>query len=297
VVVVLGLALGLAVAFLGTAFDRLGAPTAQAVESVADAQTPSAGVSAGPVAGPAPAREPAGAAPVLQGPAPGPIQPALPKPDEKSGAERKKPAEPRPDPTTWHATVFFSSSSQYRIIHYWSSGSSMRAETVIRGHPITTLVHDGRYVAMDRLSGKARDVERSERAVAEDAKRPRPFGIEPDEIRAAGAEKIEETKLSGVAAEVWRVSDDAGRRTVWVSKAPPHVPLRAETFVRGSSDTIIFDYSNWAFDLPMPESFFEVPSNVDVESLDYDEYMEQSAKGPVGPAPILYPDLLHGSKP
>ena len=37
-----------------------------------------------------------------------------------------------------------------------------------------------------------------------------------------------------------------------------------------SSDTITFDYSNWAFDLPMPESFFEVPSDIDVESLDYE---------------------------
>ncbi|MDX2037823.1 MAG: hypothetical protein SFX72_14320, partial [Isosphaeraceae bacterium] len=91
--------------------------------------------------------------------------------------------------------------------------------------------------------------------------------------------------------------DGAGKRTVWVTKAKPFVPLRAETFVRGSSDTITFDYSNWAFDLPMPESFFEIPSDVEVESLDYDEYMEKSAEGPVGPAPILYPDLLHGSKP
>lgn len=236
--------------------------------------------------------------PAIVGPAM-PAQPAQPAAPPKNG-EKPKPAPkptPRPVPTTWHATVFFSGSSQYRIIHYWSSGSSMRAETLITGHPVVTIVHGDRYIVMDRLSGKALDIERAKRATEEDETRLRPFGIELDEIRKLGAEKVEETRLSGVAVEVWRLTDNTSRRTVWVTKDAPRVPLRAETFVRGSSETLVFDYSNWAFDMDMPDEFFEIPSDYDVEELDYDEYEEKSAKEQVGPGPILYPDLLHGGRP
>ncbi len=227
----------------------------------------------------------------------GPTAPApapAPEPAPAPAAEGKP--KPRETPKTWHATAFFSSKTQYRIIHYWSAGSSMRAESVISGHPVTTIVRDDRYVVIDRLTGKALDVERAKRATLEDKGRLRPFGIELDELRRGGAEKVEETRISGVPVEVWRLTDKASRRTVWVTKAEPRVPLRAETFVRGSSDTITFEYSNWVFDLEIPEEFFETPSDIDVERLDYDEYEEKSAKGPVGPAPILYPDMLHGGK-
>ena len=225
-----------------------------------------------------------------------PIGPPAPAPAPVPAPAPAAKPKPRETPKTWHATAFFSSKSQYRIIHYWSAGSSMRAESVIGGHPITTIVRDDRYVVIDRLTGKALDTERAKRATEEDKGRLRPFGIELDELRRAGAEKVEETRISGVPVEVWRLTDNASRRTVWVTKAEPRVPLRAETFVRGSSDTLTFEYSNWVFDLEIPDEFFETPSNFDVEELDYDEYEEKSANGPVGPAPILYPDMLHGGK-
>ncbi len=226
----------------------------------------------------------------------GPAVPVKP-PGPAEAPAAAPPTKPRALPTTWHATVFFSGSSQYRIIHYWSAGSSMRAETLINGHPVTTIVRGDRYVVIDRMAGKALDVERAPQAVKDDKGRLRPFGIELDEIRKAGAEKVEETKLSGVPVEVWRITDKTSRRTVWVTKVAPQVPLRVETFVRGSSETLTFDYSNWSFDLAMPDAFFEIPSDIDVEELDYDEYEEKSAKGAVGPGPILYPDLLHGGRP
>jgi outer membrane lipoprotein-sorting protein len=200
-------------------------------------------------------------------------------------------------PKTWHATVFFSSGDSYRIIHYWSSGSSMRAETLIGGHPITTIIRGDRYIAFDRLMGKALDVERSPAAVAQDQGRVRPFAIELEDLKRAGGEKIEETTMSGVPVEVWRLTDETGRRTVWVSKKEPFIPIRAETFVRGSSQTLIFDYSNWGFDLEIPDSFFTLPSDVEVVRFGYAEFERRSAKEPVGVAPILYPDLLHGGTP
>ncbi|MBK7951221.1 MAG: hypothetical protein IPK00_21295 [Deltaproteobacteria bacterium] len=200
-------------------------------------------------------------------------------------------------PETWHATAFVSGIGSYRIIHYWSKGPSMRAETLIGGHPVATLVHGDRYVVIDRLTGQALDVERSPGALAEDAGRARPFAFEQREIREAGGEKVEDAKLSGVDVEVWRVTDDAGRRTAWVSKGEPGVPLRVETFVRGGAQTVKIDYSSWGFNLEMPDAFFALPGGLEVERLSYDDYTKKSAEGPVGPAPILYPDMLHGSKP
>lgn len=200
-------------------------------------------------------------------------------------------------PKTWHATVFFSSGSSYRIIHYWSDGAKMRAETLISGHPITTIVRGDRYVTLDRLTGKALDIERAPSAVLEDQGRARPFGIELDELKKSGGERIEDTTMSGVPVEVWRSTDDKSRRTVWVSKKPPHVPIRAETFVRGSSQTLTFDYSNWSFDLEMPPAFFALPAEVSVERFGYAEFGTKSVDSPTGGPPILYPDLLHGGHP
>ncbi|MEZ4333933.1 MAG: hypothetical protein R3F35_19445 [Myxococcota bacterium] len=200
-------------------------------------------------------------------------------------------------PRTWHATAFVSGMGGYRIIQYWSEGPAMRAETVIGGHPIATLVQGDRYAVVDRMTGKALEVVRSPRALAEDAARLRPFAFEYDEIRSAGGEKVEETTLSGVEVEVWRVTNDLGRRTVWRAREEPRVPLRVETFVRATSQTIKIDYSGWGFDLEIPESFYALPPGLEVERLSYDAFLAKSRVGPVGPAPILYPDLLHGAKP
>ncbi len=208
-------------------------------------------------------------------------------------AAREKPAVPG----TWHATVFFSNGETYRIIHYWSAGSSMRAETLISGHPITTIVRGDRYVAFDRLTGEGIDVERSPAAIAEDRGRLRPFGIELDELKKSGGERVEETTMSGVPVEVWRLTNDASRRTVWVSQKAPHVPIRAETFVRGSSQTLVFDYSSWRFDLELPAAFFTLPSDAQIDRYGHAEYLAKSAREPIGRAPILYPDLLYGGSP
>ncbi len=232
-------------------------------------------------------------APALaQVPAPGPAPAATP-----GSATIPRSTSPGGPPTSWHATAFVSGIGTYRIIHYWSQGASMRAETLIAGHPFTTIVHGGRYLVIDRLTGTALDIERAPEALAADEGRPRPFAFEQTEIALAGGEKVEDTKLSGVDVEVWRVTDDFGRRTAWLSKTEPKSPLRVETFVRGSTQTIKLDYSGWGFNLEIPASFFALPPGIEVERLSYAEYTKRSANGPVGEAPILYPDLLHGGRP
>ncbi len=209
------------------------------------------------------------------------------------------PASPEKPATfaTWHATVFFSNGETYRIIHYWSAGASMRAETLISGHPITTIVRGDRYISFDRLTGEGLDIERSPTALAEDRGRVRPFGIELEELKKAGGERVEETTMSGVPVEVWRLTDDTSRRTVWVSQKAPHVPIRAETFVRGSSQTLVFDYSSWRFDLEIPAAFFALPGDAQIDRYGHADFLAKSAQEPIGRAPILYPDLLYGGSP
>lgn len=208
---------------------------------------------------------------------------------EVDGEEKlKKP------PTTWHATAYVRGSMGIRVIDYWSRGSSMRARTLIGGHPILTLVDEGRYISIDQLTGRGVSIRRPASAIAGDAKRVRPFGFEMEELVRDGGEKIEEMEIGGMAAEIWQVRDALGRRKIWTSASVPRVPLRIETFSRAASETIQLDYSNWIFDVDYPAAFFKPPTGVQLEVVEYDVFSQKSAEGTVTPVPILYPDLLHG---
>lgn len=216
-------------------------------------------------------------------------------------------ADPAPDssgkfkqrkvPSTYHATAYVRGSMGIRVIDYWSRGSSMRARTMIAGHPILTLVHGDRYVSIDLMTRQGVSIRRPPNAMAQDAKRVRPFAFELDDVIAEGGEKIEEMEIGGVKAEIWQVRDARGRRKVWVASNVPRVPLRVETFTRALGDTHQLDYSNWIFELDLPADFFLPPAGMQVETYEYDVYSVKAAAGSVPQVPILYPDLLHGFAP
>lgn len=196
-----------------------------------------------------------------------------------------------------YASAFVSGRSGYRIIHYWSDGPKMRAETLIGGHPITTIVRGDEYLVFDRLTNKGLAITRGKQAQSEESKRTRPFGNDWVEIRDAGGELIEETRLAGRDVEVWQLTDTAGSRKVWVTKDAARVPLRVETYDRKSSDTLTLDYSNWTLDLEMPKAFFEAEPDIDFERYGYEEFVAKAQEERVGTVPVLYPDLLHGTRP
>jgi hypothetical protein len=204
---------------------------------------------------------------------------------------------PVPKPKTWHVSTFGSGGSGYRIVHYWSKGPLLRAQTLIAGHPVVTIVRGDRYLVLDMLLMKGVEIRRAPAAQAEDAKHERPFGEEFEALKREHGEKIGEEEISGRPAEVWRVTDPAGRRTVWVTKSEPKVPLRIEAFDRASGATVNIDYSNWIFDLPMSDAFFEPPAGMPLETFEYEDYMARSAAGKPDPAPIFFPHLLHGPRP
>ncbi len=195
-------------------------------------------------------------------------------------------------PPTWHVTGFVTGRIGMRSIRYWSKGPWMRAETVIQGHPVVTIVRDGDYVAYDRMTGKGARIGRGPGAVEQDAERLRPFGNEFEELVAQGGERVEAVVDGNPGVEIWRITDSVGRRKLWVSNDEPRLPVRLETFVRGSFETVSLSYSGWMRGLELPDGFFEAPADVQLERLDYSAYIDSAASRPV--APVLYPDLLHG---
>ncbi len=88
--------------------------------------------------------------------------------------EQETEAPTRP-PMTWYASSVVTGDSGFRVTHYWSKGSSMRAETMIGAHPIVTIVRGDRYWIYDELHRQGLEITRSPAAVEQDAKRGRPF--------------------------------------------------------------------------------------------------------------------------
>ena len=47
-------------------------------------------------------------------------------------------------------------------------------------------------------------------------------------------------------------------------------------------------------DLELSDAFFEPDPRVKLERVEYADYVTRSQTGPVGPAPVLFSNLLHG---
>jgi len=204
--------------------------------------------------------------------------------------------EPGSKSTSWYASAIVSGRSGYQVTHYWSRGPNLRAQTLVGIHPVTTIVRGDRYWVYDELLKEGIEIKRSAKAVSEDAKRIRPFGNDLENLIRSDGEKVETGLLSGIPAETWRVTNGAGRRTVWMSVSEPKVPLRVENFDRETGESATLDYSNWATGFELPDSTFEPPADLRLEKFEYQEYVEKSLEGLVGPAPVLYPTLLHGQR-
>ena len=214
-----------------------------------------------------------------------------------AGAQEAEAAAERSAPTTYHTTAHVRGDMGMRVIDYWSRGPDMLARTLVGGHPIVTIVKGGRYIVYDELTGKGLDIARSERALAADVGRERPFAFELEEVQAEGGEKIDELLFGSRKGEIWQITDERGRRKVWVTVGVPQVPLRVETFDRSTAATVDMDYQNWIFDLEFSDAFFALPPRIELQRFEFEAFLDAAAQGPAAAVPILYPDLLIGPPP
>ena len=213
--------------------------------------------------------------------------PAQPKPQAKPQAKEAE--------SSWYAaTVAEDQRGSFLMVHFWSRGPLFRSEAVLGGRKIVTIVTRDRYIIADAVSGYAISIARSAAAKALDGKLSRPFGNELLQLLAEGGEHVGTEKATGQTVDVYRITDDRGRRTLWMSQSKPPVPLRIETYDRETGTTGKVDYLNWLHNPSIADSFFQPDSGWKIEEISYQEYRERILKGPVGPAPVLYRRLLHG---
>ena len=198
-------------------------------------------------------------------------------------------------PSTWFAQVIAHADTGLNVTYFWSKGARLRADTVIAGRKITTLVSGNTYYAFDAVGQTGVAITRSAKAIAGDARGERPFGREFENLVSQGAERIREETVMGRATEVYRLTDQLGRRELWVTKDKLRLPVRIAVFRRDTGVTVTTEYINWLTGLSIADGFFEPESSIALERIDFDSYMRRSSTGePIGPVPVLYTDLLVG---
>lgn len=201
---------------------------------------------------------------------------------------------------SWHAERLTSGAGAPRVERLWSKGAALRAELVLGGHVVITYVKGDRYIVVDALTGKGTSILRSAKAIAEDAKRGRPFGTEQQTLMTLGAEKVKTEGTGEGACDLYRITDQSGRREVCVSTGEEKLPLVARAWDRQSGAESETRYIAWSKDLEgknvtIPESFFTPDPRITLESFTFEAFMAKAQAGEsIAVAPILYPELLVG---
>jgi hypothetical protein len=198
-------------------------------------------------------------------------------------------------PSTWFSQVLSHSDTGLNVAYFWSKGAKLRAETVVAGRRITTIVSGNTYYAYDAVAQNGIAVGRSQKAIAADARGERPFGREFEGLVGKGAERIRDETVMGRECEVYRLTDGLGRRELWVTKDKLRLPIRIVVYRRDNQQTTTTDFVSWLTGLSIADSFFQAESSVAFERIDFETFAKRSATGePIGPVPVLYTDLLVG---
>jgi hypothetical protein len=206
-----------------------------------------------------------------------------------------QPAEPaHPGPETWYTERLITGASTPGVEHLWSKGPWLRSEVVVAGQPIVQIVRGERYLIVNRLQHTGISIRRNPAAIQKDASRRRPIGDDGEIILAGGGEETGASHIGGQPCTILRLTDGEGRRETCISTSDAHVPLRTTFWQRASNRTTEISYLTWASQVPLPDDFFEPEPGVQLQELSYEQYIEASQKGPVGPAPPTFSHLLHG---
>jgi outer membrane lipoprotein-sorting protein len=206
------------------------------------------------------------------------------------------PAVAEETPNTWYAERIISGDTPPIVEHLWSKGPKLRAETVIRGHPIVTLVNGERYMTLDKILNTGVSIQRSPDAIREDTERSRPFGNEGSILQEAGGEKVSIEKVGGRPCELYRLTNNEGRQEVCVSRDQARLPLQFKVWRRKSGKEALTRYLDWTSGIEIPDDFFEPDSSVKLEHVSHEDYLRRAGQEQIGPAPPFFRGLLHGTR-
>ncbi len=208
------------------------------------------------------------------------------------GEATKSEALNRPD--VWYMeSVAQSDMAGFQVAHHWSKGSKFRFETVVDGHPVINIVNGERYYAFDPFEGEGIVIRRSRKAVAQDRRRGRPFGNDHIRLVKEGGEFVREEVLFGKNCKVYRLTNDRGKREIWVDKKTD-LPIRSILFSRATKTESYTDYIGWARDQRyVPDSFFVPDPRIKFAKIQYEAFSKYSEGGTM--VPILFPHLIHGN--
>jgi len=194
---------------------------------------------------------------------------------------------------TWFAEAITQSDLGIESTYLWSKGRKLRADTVVAGVPVVTIVNGSTYYAINGRSMVGTAIERSPKALANDAKGGRPFLNDGDRMIAMGGEKIGSERIAGRPCDTYRLTDSDGKKTIWMTQDNLHLPVKIEQYgrVEGQTATTII---NWSRDFEVSDTFFEPDPRITLDRLSYDEYVKRSREKLPSAVPVLYRDLLHG---
>lgn len=205
--------------------------------------------------------------------------------------------EPEDSRPTWFAQALARGAAGVNVTYFWSLGPKLRTETVVAGHKVITIVSGDTYYAYDALGMSGVAIQRAPAAIAQDEPDRRPFGNELEMMKLQGGEKIREEPLMGTDCAVYQVSDEQGRRVLWVTNDDIGLPIRIEIYDRVRATTKYTDFIDWSRGLPITDAFFVPDPAVKFERFTLEQYVKKTAEeGPVGAVPVLYADLLHGRR-
>jgi outer membrane lipoprotein-sorting protein len=213
------------------------------------------------------------------------------KKDEKDAAKKDE-----KKPSSWYARSLVHGDSGIIVWDYWAKGRKLRAETIIGGTPIVTFVSGEFYTILDMLKQTGVAIRRAPEAIAADRTRAdeRPFGREGQELIAKGAEFVRSEEISGRPCRMVRLTEERGKTEVWLTDDKRKLPVRVEFSLRDTGAKSTTDYIDWVADLELSDAFFEPDPRVELERVEYADYVTRTQSGPVGPAPVLFSNLLHG---
>jgi hypothetical protein len=195
----------------------------------------------------------------------------------------------------WFAETIQHGDGGLRVMNIWSKGRKLRAERIVDGAVLQTLVNGDTYYNILPTAGIGVAIQRTPKALADDQKGGRPFGHDVEKMLARGGEKASTERLMGHEVAVYRINSEEAREEVWATTDADQLPIKLVYTDRKdnkSYETML----NWTRGNAVKDSFFEPDPRITLQKLSYEEFLAGVKDGTLTTFPPLFNDLLVGNK-